>query len=353
MATEERNHRAPSASISRRTVVAGSAGLIAMAAIGRRANAAGLDKLTVRLNWSSEGLHAPFHLANQKGWFKNAGLEVAVEDGNGSVTTVQLVGSGQFDIGHAALASMATGAAKGLPVTSVAGVITRSDVGICVPKDAPWSKPTDLVGKKVCYTAGSLEGPFIRPFFDNNGVPSDQVQLINVEASAKLSTYASKTADALSTTVPWFLPILADSRPSKGILFADFGLDLPGNGLVVNTENQKTKGDAIKRFTSVFCATWTYILDGHEEEGVKAVQAARPQGALTAAKMLAQIEEYRPYFRTKNNEKLTFGFQSEDDWVSTIHAMENAGVIPKGTKPGQYFSNTYIDLAYGKKIVAA
>lgn len=246
---------------------------------------------------------------------------------------------------------MATGAAKGLPVTSVAGIIKRSDVGICVPTETNWSRPSDLIGKKVCYTAGSLEGPFIRPFFEKNGVSLDKVQLLNVEASAKLSTYVSKTVDAVSTTVPWFLPILAETRPSKGILFADFGLDLPGNGLVVHQDNLKKKGDAIKRFTSVICAAWVYILNGHEDEGVKAIQAARPQGALSAAKMRAQIEEYRPYFRTKATEKMPIGFQSADDWRKTIKDMEGASVIGSGTKPEQYFTNDYIDLAYAKKIV--
>ena len=182
---------------------------------------------------------------------------------------MQLVGSGQFDIGHAALASMAIGASKGLPVISVAGLIQKSDVGICVPIDMPWTKPSDLIGKRVCYTAGSLEGPFMRPFFEKNGVALEKVTLVNVEGSAKLSTYGGKAADALATTVPWFLPILANSRPSKGILFADFGLDLPGNGLVVHTENLKKKGNAIKRFASVMSGTWTYILNGNEDEAIK------------------------------------------------------------------------------------
>src|SRR5690349_14810149 len=52
------------------------------------------EKIVMRLDWNPWGSHAPFHLAQQKGWFKENGLEVEIQDGNGSVNTVQIVGGG-------------------------------------------------------------------------------------------------------------------------------------------------------------------------------------------------------------------------------------------------------------------
>src|SRR5436190_9691884 len=78
------------------------------------------DKLSLRLDWIPNGSHAPFFLAEQKGWFRKAGLDVTIEDGTGSVVTVQLVGAGQFDVGHANLSSLAIARGKGLPVISYA-----------------------------------------------------------------------------------------------------------------------------------------------------------------------------------------------------------------------------------------
>jgi NitT/TauT family transport system substrate-binding protein len=52
------------------------------------ANAQALEPIKVRLDWTPWAIHGAIHLAQQKGWFKAAGLEPAVEDGNGSVTTV-------------------------------------------------------------------------------------------------------------------------------------------------------------------------------------------------------------------------------------------------------------------------
>ncbi len=50
---------------------------------------------------------------------------------------------------------------KGLPVKGVAVFARLSDVGLLVPQGADIKGPKDLKGKKVAYTAGSLEAPFI------------------------------------------------------------------------------------------------------------------------------------------------------------------------------------------------
>ena len=65
---------------------------VAFAAIALAAGSANAqEKLNVRLDWSSSGYHSPIHLANQKGWFKEAGLNVEVLDGKGSVGTINQV----------------------------------------------------------------------------------------------------------------------------------------------------------------------------------------------------------------------------------------------------------------------
>jgi NitT/TauT family transport system substrate-binding protein len=337
--------------VSRRSALATAAALFAVGLNMRSARAA--DKLTVRLDWSTHGMHAPFFLSIEKGWFKSADLEVSFEDGNGSVTTSQLVGSGQFDIGHAALAPMAIGVSKGLAVTSIAGFIRRGDTGILVPKEKRWTRPSDLVGKRIVYTAGSLEGPFIRPFFERNGVPLDKITLLNVEASAKLSTYFTGDCDAAASTVPWPIPIAEGKRDSGGILFADFGFDLPGYGLVVQVDNLKKKGPALRRFASLISGAWGYILNGHEDEGTSAILAHRPQAPLSAKVLRSQIETYRPFFHTTATKVTPVGLQSEIDWQMTIDEMQKADVMPKGVKPQQIFTNDFVDLNFAKTVIGS
>jgi NitT/TauT family transport system substrate-binding protein len=237
-------------------------------------------------------------------------------------------------------------------VVSIASFVRLGDTGFLVPKDSGWTKPADMVGKTVVYTAGSLEGPFMVPFFRKNGIPLDRVSLLNVDASAKIGTYASGKADAVVSTVPFVLPLVAAARPSTGILFADFGMHLPGFGLVAQPATLKTRPEALRRFASIIAGAWTYILAGHEQEGVDAIMAARPRAPSTPAVMLAEIELYRPYFVTPATRTLATGLQSSEDWQTTIDDMVDAKVIPAGTRPADYFTNDFLDVAYSQKIVA-
>jgi hypothetical protein len=40
------------------------------------------------------------------------------------------------------------------------------------------------------------------------------------------------------------------------------------------------------------------------------------------------------------------GIQAEADWAKTIHVMEDAGVLKKGSRPGDYFTNDFFDPQY-------
>jgi NitT/TauT family transport system substrate-binding protein len=85
--------------LTRRTILAG-VGAGAAAWPTRRARAQAADALSVRLDFSPWGIHAAMHLANTKGWFREARLTVDVQDGRGSGNTLQLVNAGQVDVGQ-------------------------------------------------------------------------------------------------------------------------------------------------------------------------------------------------------------------------------------------------------------
>lgn len=309
------------------------------------------DKLTMRLEWSPYVMHLPLYLAIEKGWFKAADIDLYMEDGNGSITTVQLVGNGKFDLGHAALSSMAVGASKGLPVISVAEYLQKSPLGIIYDEKLDVKSVKDFAGKKIVYTPASFESPFLEPFFAQNGVPASSLSMVGVEASSKISSYITGVADAFVATVPADLPHVKEKRPAKFMLFADHGMNLPTFGIIANAESLKTKGPAIKRFVSVVSASWNYILTGHVEEAAAATMKQRPTAPTSVERLTAEFKQQEPFFGTQG--KTVFpGPQNDEDWVKAIKVMETAKVISAGTKPELYFTNAYIDEAYGKSIVA-
>ena len=165
--------------------------------------ASAAETLRVRLDWTPWGDQAPFHLAMKKGWFTKQGLDVQLEDGNGSVSTVQIVGNGAYDLGHASLATMAIARAKGLPVKAVAGFIRQNDIGLMIGKDSGIDTPKDLRGKKLTFTAGSLETPFLDRFIAAGGLTRSDLELTNVDAANKGSLYMSGSVDGAFSSAPF------------------------------------------------------------------------------------------------------------------------------------------------------
>ncbi|TGS35720.1 ABC transporter substrate-binding protein, partial [Mesorhizobium sp. M1D.F.Ca.ET.184.01.1.1] len=53
----------------------------------------------VELGWKTQGSDAPFLLALQKGYFKDEGLNVTIDQGEGSAATVTRIMSGVYDAG--------------------------------------------------------------------------------------------------------------------------------------------------------------------------------------------------------------------------------------------------------------
>lgn len=310
---------------------------LAAVALSASAWAQNPEPLRVRLDWTPWGVHGAFHLAQQKGWYQQAGLDVSLEDGNGSVTTVQIVGAGDsFDVGHAALASVMIAREKGMPVKAVAVFARQSDIGLLVPAEAGITGPAQLKGKKVAYTAGSLEAPFVDAFLAAGKLKKSDLELINVDAAGKASTYAMGRADAAFSTIPFFLPVVSQNRPSSAVRFADFGLNMPSFGLFANESKLAARGEAIARFASVTARAWEYIYAGHQDEAVSAILQQRPQARLDKTVLRGQIDALQPYFgQPAAGERL--GAIVPQDWTQAVKTLSSVGLIGAGAEASSFY----------------
>jgi NitT/TauT family transport system substrate-binding protein len=299
------------------------------------------QKVSVRLDWIPHAAQAPLHLAMERGWFTERGLDVDLQDGNGSVVTVQTVGAGKFDIGHANLASMAIGREEGLPVRSVAGFIRKSDMGVLFSEGTPYRTPKDFDGKQVIYTSGSLETPFLEAFFRNGGTSTDRVNLVSVDAAAKISTYVSGRGDAVISTVPYVYALTKNTRSSSWMLFADYSLPLPGFGLFTTEEVINSRPEMVRAFVETTVRAWDYARS-HPDEAADAMIAQRPQASLNREVEVLGLEVFRTFLDTERTRGKVIGWQSEEDWADTVRALREAGVIKEGARPADFFTNDFI-----------
>ena len=318
---------------------------VAAALAPASASAQSREKLSVVLDFTPWGIHAAMHLAKQKGWFEQAGLDVDVQDGKGTLPGLQLVATGQVDIGAVQLGPMALAREKGLPLIAVAGFARRGDLAIIVAADSKLDKAQDLAGKKlVCFT-GSPWVPFIDSFRRAAKMTEQQLAVTMVAPPAMVATYASGDADGFLSLAPFGVPLVAKSRPGKAILAESYGIHFPSYGLVANEATLKKRPAALRKLVKVQMRAWDYIYQSpaNIDEAVQAIIAQRPGAKLDPDLLRGQIVAYREFFETPNTRGKPTGWQSEADWAKAIQSMESAGAIKPGQKASAFFTNALVD----------
>lgn len=332
--------------MKRRVFGGGLAAAIALPTLAlsglRGAHAQATEKIRVRLDFSPWGMHGAMHLALQKGLFAAQGLDVEVQDGTGTINTLQLLAAGQVDIGQAALGTMAVARENGLELISVAGFARTGDLAVMTDEKLGLKTPKDLAGRKiVCFTT-SPWAPFIEPFLKANGMSKSNIELVMVAPSAMISTYASGNSDGFMSQAPFGQPMVKKARPASALLLKDSGISFPSYGLIVAPKTLESRRQALAKFVQVQAKVWHYIYDGHVDEAVAAIMAQRPNARLDADVLKGQIQAYRPFFDSPSSKDQPFGVQLDADWAAAIRSMESTGQIKSGHKPSEYFTNALL-----------
>ncbi len=303
------------------------------------------EKISVVLDFTPWGIHAAMHLAKQKGWFEQEGLDVDVQDGKGTLPGIQLVGAGRIDAAAVQLGPMAIARENDLPLISIAGFARRGDLAVLVSADKGPKNAKELAGKKLVSFAGSPWVPFIKPFARAVGLSDEQFNITMVAAPAMVGSYVSGDADGFLSLAPFGEPLVAKTRPARSILAVDYGIHFPSYGLITSEATLKSRKPALRKLVQVQMRAWEYIYKdpANIDEAVRAIMAQRPDAGLDAERLRGQITAYRAFFDTENTKGKRFGWQAEADWLAAIKSLQAAGAIKPGRKPSEYYTNELVD----------
>jgi len=132
-----------------------SAAALALFIIGAASSAFALDDVRLRLNWMYYGSHAGFALGKDRGYYKDAGINLDIRSGNGSSSAHRLVANGDSNFAYGSCGAMVNLASQGAPLISVAVIDAMGTEAIIVRPDAGVKSITDLKGKKLLTTANN------------------------------------------------------------------------------------------------------------------------------------------------------------------------------------------------------
>ena len=320
-------------------VAVASLSLVATAACDSSANSAdnkSLTKLTYLTAFSTNGRDAFAWVAQEKGWFKQAGLDVTIQPGAGAGPNLKLLSSGQADFAALDLTGAIIGEGSGQysGVRAVAAIHQRTLVSIITYKDQKITSPKDLDGKTIAQAAGSVNKMLFPAYAKLTGINASSVKWQDTQPTQLASLLASGKVDALST---FLISTGAITKAGGGkavnvMPYSDYLTDLYGNALFTTNSMIKKNPALVKKFRDVMLKALTYTIK-HPEEAAAILHKAEPASVEAAA--LGEIKLMTPYVSSASSGVAT-GAIDQQRVARSIALLQNNGLIKSGATPDQF-----------------
>ncbi|HTO47737.1 MAG TPA: ABC transporter substrate-binding protein [Burkholderiales bacterium] len=330
-----------------KTILAVLTGVAAGAALV--APAVAQTKFPFRLNWTLYGEHAPFFVARDKGFYREEGLDVEIQEGSGSTTVSQLVANATSPVAYVDAATMMRGIGAGMPIKAVGVTLQQSPMAFIYRADA--ARPTkisEIKGSRIAITAGDASLAIFTAFMGRLGMKVEDVQMITVaNPAAKEQAVLNKQADAL---LGYFMDQGPRMQLQTGVkmgwtrLYDMAGVTTLSSAIVANNDWMKDpkNQDLLKRFLRASQRGWQYSFD-NRAEAAEIFRKSAP--VFTQEIALLEIDGSMTIIHTDRTKGKAIGWTAAEDWKDTQTLLETYAKLKPQPDLNQYYTNSFLSEA--------
>ncbi|WP_235187671.1 ABC transporter substrate-binding protein [Methylobacter tundripaludum] len=220
------------------------------------------DPIHLQLRWHHQFQFAGYYAALEKGYYKDAGLDVIIHEGTPEKKPVQEVLQGHAQYGEAN-SELLLERLRGAPLVALAAIYQHSPSVLIARKDAEISSPDGLVGKKIMLLNQTVDADFVA-MFNNEGIDIDRLHI--VPSSYEIRDLIDGKADAFNSYLsnePYLLK-------QQGIEFnvlnpRNYGVDFYSDILFTTEDELKQHPERVKAFRQASLEGWYYAMDHPQE----------------------------------------------------------------------------------------
>ena len=280
--------------------------------------------------------YAPFYVAVEKGYFKDAGIEIEF-DYKFETDGVALVGAGELPFAVVSGEQVLLARAQGLPVTYVAAwyqqypvsVIAKSELGVIVPQDLKGKKiglpglfGANYIGLRALLNAGELTEADVTL----DAIGFNQVELMAAGQQDIIVGYAANEP----------LQLRAQGIAVTELRVADYA-QLAANGLLASEKVIAEDPELVRAFVGAFLKGLRFTMD-NPDEAFEISKAYIPNFSELDANVQQQVLEVS--IEQWKAERL--GYSDPQAWENMQNVLLEMGLIAEPLDLSKAFTNEFV-----------
>lgn len=292
-------------------------------------------KMTIMLDWVPNTNHTGIFVALEKGYYKDAGLDVEVLEQSQGLPVEQLVAAGKVDFGISSQEWATSAMAEGLPIVSVAAIIQHNTTAYVSLKKAGLTRARDFQGKR----------------YASWGLPLEKAMISDVVRSD--SGDPSKLRELIIGSVD-LLSILGRDVDIAWIFMGWQGIEARQRGIELNAVMLRDIPSIPDYYTPIIIASRSTV-DARGKDSLS-FMAATAKGYTFAAENPAEAAKVLIKRSPEINQKLAaesqvwlspryiedaavWGIQNASVWKGLYDWMVGHGLVASGLDSGRFFTN--------------
>jgi NitT/TauT family transport system substrate-binding protein len=307
------------------------------AALAASASAQTPKPMKLTLNFLAGGPQAGFMYAKKLGYYKDAGIDLTIEEGKGSATTAQQVATNQTDVAFADAPAAMQIRSKGAPVKIVAPILQTNGFAIISIEGSGINTPKDLLGKRLAVQPGTAQTTLLDAILAENKIDKTKLEIVNIDPAALVGALLEKKVDAILAGADFQSVQIRDRGfKVKDILYRDVGVPTVGLSIIARDDRLKADADLYKRFVAASLKGWD---EARKNPDAAAAAVIEQFPAVTKEQITKQLKVDLDLICAPGATAL--GRVPDKNWQITFDLMTTYLSLPKDKPIGDYYTTEF------------